>query len=199
MSQSRDLVEQMRVLCLHGINRDAWGRYGAKGNWYYQVAEAGFKYNMPDIAAALGRVQLRKIESNTARRTHIASQYDMAFRELDELELPPRREDSQHCWHLYPLRLRLDCLAIDRSAFIEEMSKQGVQCSVHFIPIPLHPYYQNRFQWAEQVPKAMAEYPRLVSLPLFPSMSEMEIEQVITAVRTVVTLYRRRLVAGTSV
>lgn len=199
LSRSRDLVERMRVLCLHGINKDAWGRYGAKGKWHYQVTEAGFKYNMPDMAAAVGRVQLRKIEENAAKRERIAARYDAGFADLNEVEVPPRREDSEHCWHLYAIRLRLDDLTIDRSAFIEEMADQGVQCSVHFIPIPLHPYYQERFQWAEQVPRAMGEYPRLVSLPLFPSMTDGEVDQVTAAVRETVSRNRVRRVVGVGV
>lgn len=199
LSRSKDLAERMRVLCLHGINKDAWGRYGAKGKWHYQVTEAGFKYNMPDMAAAVGRVQLRKLEKNAAKRAQIAARYDAAFADLDEVEVPPRRLDSEHCWHLYAIRLRLDGLTIDRSAFIEEMANQGVQCSVHFIPIPLHPYYQDRFEWAEQVPRAMGEYPRLVSLPMFPSMTDWEVERVTAAVRESISRNRVRLVVSGSV
>jgi len=196
LSRSGRLVERMRVLCLHGIDKDAWGRYGAKGKWRYQVSEAGFKYNMPDISAAIGRVQLRKIGENSSKRAAIAARYDAAFADLHEVEAPPRREDSEHCWHLYVIRLRLDDLTIDRSAFMEEMADQGVQCSVHFTPIPLHPYYQERFQWAAQVPRAMEEYPRLVSLPLFPSMTEAEVDQVTAAVREIVSRHRIRQVVG---
>jgi dTDP-4-amino-4,6-dideoxygalactose transaminase len=196
LCQNKDLEEKMRVLCLHGVDKDAWARYDAKGKWYYRVTEAGFKYNMPDISAAIGRVQLRKIGENMARRARIAARYDAAFADLSEVEIPPRRGDSEHCWHLYAIRLRLGDLTIDRSAFIEEMTGRGVQCGVHFIPIPLHPYYQERFQWLEHVPMAMEEYPRLVSIPMFPSMTEEEVDRVTAAVRETILKYRPRQVAG---
>jgi dTDP-4-amino-4,6-dideoxygalactose transaminase len=196
LSRSRDLSEKMRVLCLHGIDKDAWGRYGAKGRWHYRVTEAGFKDNMPDMSAAVGRVQLRKIAENSTKRAAIAARYDAAFADLHELEVPPRREDSEHCWHLYAIRLRLDDLTIDRATFIEAMADLGVQCSVHFIPVPMHPYYEERFQWAGQVPLAMEEYPRLVSLPLFPSMTDSEVDQVTAAVRETISKNRVRQVVA---
>ena len=138
-THSADLEARLRTLCLHGISRDAWKRYAEKGNWYYEVVDCGFKYNMSDIMAALGLVQLRKLEAMTQRRVEIARRFNAAFGEMPELELPPDRADVRHCWHLYILRLRLESLALDRARFIEEMHRRGIGCSVHFIPIPLHP------------------------------------------------------------
>lgn len=180
-----ELERRMRTLCLHGIGRDAWNRYAEKGNWYYEVVECGFKYNMSDILAALGLVQLRKIERMTARRIAIARRFRQAFAEMPEIELPPDHRGDRHCWHLYVLRLRLDHLAIDRGRFIEEMRNRGIGCSVHFIPIPLHPYYRTGLELPDPCARALSEYPRLVSLPLYSAMTEEEVDRVIEAVRDV--------------
>jgi dTDP-4-amino-4,6-dideoxygalactose transaminase len=180
-----ELERRMRTLCLHGIGRDAWNRYAEKGNWYYEVVECGFKYNMSDIMAALGLVQLRKIERMTAWRSEIARRFNRAFADMPEFELPPTRPGDRHCWHLYILRLRLDRLAIDRAEFIEEMRRRGIGCSVHFIPIPLHPYYRSILAMPDPCARALAEYPRLVSLPLYSAMTDEEVERVIDAVRDI--------------
>lgn len=177
------LERRMRTLSLHGIGRDAWNRYAEKGNWYYEVVECGFKYNMSDIMAALGSVQLRKLESMTQRRIRIARRYNDAFREMPELELPPDREDTRHCWHLYIVRLRLDRLELGRERFIEEMRQRSIGCSVHFIPIPMHPYYRGALVTRDPCSRALAEYPRLVSLPLYSNMTDGEVERVVRAVR----------------
>jgi dTDP-4-amino-4,6-dideoxygalactose transaminase len=191
-----DLEERMRILCLHGISRDAWNRYTQKGNWYYQVVECGFKYNLTDIMAALGLVQLRKLEAMTARRRAIAARYDEAFGNMPQLEIPPDRAAVRHCRHLYILRLNLDRIGIDRAEFIEEMRGRGIGCSVHFIPIPMHPLYQRAIEMRDPCARALAEYPRLVSLPLYSSMQDEEVERVIDAVRNVVKEYRVEPASG---
>lgn len=196
---SAELAERMRILSLHGMSRDAWNRYGREGSWYYEVVECGFKYNLSDILAAVGLAQLVKLDRMTARRAEIASRYNAAFGEMEELELPPDRADSRHAWHLYPLRLRLERMDLDRARFIEEMRRQGVACSVHFIPIPLHPYYRRVLELRDPCERALREYPRLVSLPLFSRMTDEEIERVIASVRRVVETHRKkRHAAGAS-
>jgi len=185
------LQERMRILCLHGISRDAWRRYSKDGNWRYDVIDGGFKYNMSDIMAAIGIQQLRKLHRMNARRAEIAREYNEAFSELPELELPPTRQDCRHSWHLYILRLNLDGLSIDRAEFFSEMHALGVGCSVHFIPIPLHLYYKNLNldgEWS----RAVAEYPRLLSIPIYSGMTESEVDHVIAAVKTVVEKFRLR-------
>ena len=193
---SSALAERMRVLALHGMSRDAWDRYAERGSWYYEVVECGFKYNLSDILAAIGLVQLRKLDRMNARRAEIVAQYNEAFGKLDEVELPPNRADSKHAWHLYVLRLRLERLAIDRAEFIEQMKVRGVGCSVHFIPIPLHPYYRRTLELRDPCERALAEYPRLVSLPIYSKMTDAEVERVIEAVRGVVEAGRRKAVAA---
>lgn len=190
-TSSSTLAERMRLLALHGITADGWKRYADVGNWYYEVQDCGFKYNLSDVLASIGIRQLKRLEDMTARRTAIASAYNAAFSRLEELELPPVREDSRHCWHLYVLRLNLDSLAIGRDLFIEEMRLRGIGCSVHFIPIPLHPYYSRIRPIRSVCPRALSEYPRLVSLPLYSRMTDADVERVIAAVKDVVTRFRK--------
>ena len=189
---SADLEDRMRSLSLHGISRDAWNRYGEKANWYYEVLQCGFKYNMSDIMAAIGLVQLRKLDRMNARRSYVAARYRLAFREMEEIELPPDRADCRHAWHLYVLRLNLDRLNIHRAQFIEEMRRRGIGCSVHFIPIPLHPYYRRALRMRDACPRALAEYPRLVSLPLYSKMTDEDVERVVSAVREILGRHRKR-------
>jgi dTDP-4-amino-4,6-dideoxygalactose transaminase len=193
-----DLAERMRILCLHGISRDAWNRYAKEGNWYYEVVECGYKYNLSDIMSALGLVQLRKLERMTARRLEIAARYDQVFSAMPELEIPPARPGVRHCRHLYTLRLNLDRLTIDRAAFIEKLRSLGIGCSVHFIPIPMHPYYRRTLELRDPCRRALAEYPRLVSLPLYSGMTDQELELVIRAVREVVSASRRVFIPAAS-
>jgi dTDP-4-amino-4,6-dideoxygalactose transaminase len=183
---SAELEKRMRILCLHGISRDAWNRYSEKGNWYYEVIERGYKYNMSDIQAAIGIHQLRKLDRMNARRAEIARRYNAALAEMPELETPPQRDDCRHAWQLYILRLKLERLTIDRARFFDEMKRRGIGCSVHFIPIPLHPYYRKTLELRDPCTKALAEYPRLLSLPLYSKMTDEDVERVIEAVRDIV-------------
>lgn len=186
------LAERVKMLTLHGINKDAWNRYREDGSWYYEVLECGFKYNLSDLQSALGIHQLRKLDRFTERRTQYAEFYHEAFADLPELELPEISRTGRHCWHLYALRLRLNSLTIDRSRFIAELRKRNIGASVHFIPIQLHPFFKK---WAElpenHCPRALALYPRLVSLPLYPSMTEEEVFYVARAVREITTEFSK--------
>jgi dTDP-4-amino-4,6-dideoxygalactose transaminase len=187
-----EVWERMRILCLHGISKDAWDRYTEKGNWYYEVVECGFKYNLSDIQSAIGIEQLHKLERFLKVRESIAERYNRSFEALPELEVPSGRPGSRHAWHLYPLRLNLDKLAIARSEFIDELRRRGIGASVHFIPIPMHPYFARNPAIARaQCPRALEMYPRLVSLPLYPALEEQEIESVIDSVVSIVRANRR--------
>jgi len=121
-----------------------------------------------------------------ARRAEIAQRYNAAFVEIPEVETPPEREDCRHAWHLYILRLNLDRWTIDRARFINEMKRRGIGCSVHFIPIPLHPYYRKTLESRDPCTTALAEYPRLLSLPLYSKMTDEDVGRVIEAVRDIV-------------
>lgn len=186
------LAARMRLMRLHGIAGDAWKRYGKGGTWRYEVVEAGFKYNPTDMQAALGLVQLAKCSALTAARHRIAAQYSAAFREVAGLESPAVKSDRNSSWHLYILRLNLEQLNIDRDAFIHELKEQGIGTSVHFIPLHLHPHYQNAYGYrAGDFPVAEAQFHRCISLPIYPRMSEENVQQVIEVVTEITNRVRR--------
>jgi dTDP-4-amino-4,6-dideoxygalactose transaminase len=178
------LASRMRQMSLHGLSHDAWGRYSGDGSWDYRIVAAGYKYNMTDLAAALGLHQLTKAETFHQQRDALASSYHEALGDLDTVELPPTPSDRRHAWHLFPIRLQTRVGGIDRNAFIQAMRDRGVSCSVHWRPLHLHPYYGETFGWRpEHLPVAGAVWRRLVSLPLFPGMTPEEQKHVVESVR----------------
>jgi dTDP-4-amino-4,6-dideoxygalactose transaminase len=182
-----ELIDRARNWGLHGMNRDAWKRYGKDGSWLYDVLCPGFKYNLTDIQAALGIHQLRKLPQFHARRQAIVRQYNEVFCKCEELQTPAERSAVEHAWHVYALRLNLDRIAISRDELISEMRQRNIACSVHFIPIHLHRYYREKYGYAaEDFPVAYREYQRLVSLPLSPRMTDEDVDAVIAAVTDVV-------------
>ena len=191
------LEEQMRILCLHGISRDAWNRYSIRGSWSYDVVTCGFKYNLSDIQSAIGIHQLRKQERFREIRRRYAGLYNQAFAGVAELEVPPDDQCCRHSWHLYGLRLNLRQLEISRGQFIEELRKKNICASVHFIPIPLLSFFASYARLAHnQCPNALALYHRLVSLPLYPAMSQQQVLYVAESVKEIVRTARKtKLVA----
>jgi perosamine synthetase len=186
------LAERCRIMSLHGISKDAWKRYTAEGSWYYEVIAPGFKYNMTDIAAALGLAQLRKAERMFRRREQIAARYGEAFSGFAELQVPTVPPYSTHAWHLYMLRLHLERLSIDRAVFVEQMRGRNIGVSVHFIPLHVHPYYRETYGYTpEDFPVAYREYLREISLPIYSTMSDDDVDSVIAAVADVVAANRR--------
>ncbi|HOG46378.1 MAG TPA: DegT/DnrJ/EryC1/StrS family aminotransferase [Anaerolineae bacterium] len=186
------LAERMRLLTLHGMSRDAWKRYTSAGSWYYEVVAAGFKYNMTDIQAALGIHQLRRLDGFVAVRQRYARLYDEALAALPQVETPIVHGDRSHIYHLYPIRLVPERLAIDRARFIEELRALNIGSSVHFIPVHLHPFYRDTFGYKRgDLPVAERIYERIISLPLFPKMVEQDVRDVIAAVADVAHTYRR--------
>jgi perosamine synthetase len=192
LTTSNDKIEErVRIMRLHGIEREAWKRYSSDGSWFYQVQEAGYKYNMTDIAAAIGLVQLGKCDDLSAARHAIAERYTAAFSKIPSLQVPDDHHDRKTPWHLYVLRLHLDRLSIDRDRFISELKSRGIGTSVHFIPLHLHPFYQRRFGYKPgDFPRAEAEYIRALSLPIYPTMTDAEINAVIHAVADVTHTFR---------
>jgi dTDP-4-amino-4,6-dideoxygalactose transaminase len=187
-----DLADRMRLMSLHGLSHDAWGRYAGNGNWDYQIVAPGFKYNLTDLAAAIGIHQLTRAEEMRLQRAALADQYRHALAGLDLVELPPDDPHRLHAWHLFPIRLRLDRLAIDRNEFLSRLKSQGVGCSVHWRPLHLHPYYRDTFGWRlADLPAATSLWPRLLSLPLFPGMTDEEIDHVIGTVRNLCLTWRQ--------
>jgi dTDP-4-amino-4,6-dideoxygalactose transaminase len=188
----RDLIEEARIWSLHGMSRDAWDRYSAKGSWYYEVIRPGFKYNLTDIQAALGLQQLRKLEKFQTRREAIVRRYNDELAQVEALCLPVKRPEVEHAWHLYVVRLNLDQVSITRDQFIEELSSRRIGTSVHFIPVHLHPYYRDKYGFKpEDFPIAFREFQRIVSLPLNPRMSDLDVEDVVEAVREVVNKFKQ--------
>jgi dTDP-4-amino-4,6-dideoxygalactose transaminase len=181
------LASRMRMLSLHGMSRDAWNRYTERGSWYYEVIAQGFKYNLADIQSALGIHQLRKLDSFIETRARYAALYHREFAGVDEIELPPDSPRARHAWHLYVLRLNLEALSIERQEFIEELRRRGIGTSVHFIPIPLHPFFARMSLGADSSRRALALFERIVSLPLYPAMSEDQVRFVARNVREIVT------------
>lgn len=173
------LASRIRRLSLHGMSRDAWNRYSEKGSWYYEVTEPGYKGNMTDIQAAIGLHQLARLQGFIARRREIAGRYDRRLERLSSIELPKALSDRGHVYHLYPIRLKA---GLDRSAFIESLKARRIGASVHFVPLYRHPYYRSLGYRPEQFPVAERIYSGTVSLPLYPGMTDADVEDVIAAV-----------------
>jgi dTDP-4-amino-4,6-dideoxygalactose transaminase len=185
-------AERASLMALHGISRDAWKRYMAQGSWYYEVLQAGYKYNMTDIAASLGLHQLARSEWLRQRRRTIAHRYTEAFSQWPELETPPEPDYVEHAWHLYLLRLRTERLVISRDAFIQALTQANIGTSVHFIPLHLHPFYRDTYHLAtDDFPAALDAYRRTLSLPLYPGMSDEDVEDVISAVEQIIEAHQK--------
>lgn len=189
---SPEWADRCRIMSLHGISRDAWKRYTAEGSWYYEILAPGFKYNLTDVAAAMGLAQLRKATRMWERRTAIAARYTAAFAAWPEVAVPCDPPHMQHAWHLYTLRLNLECLRIDRAQFIEALRAANIGVSVHFIPLHIHPYYRELYGYRpEDFPVAYREYQRVISLPIYSRMSDQDVQDVIDAVANVIEGNRR--------
>ena len=191
-TDSDDYAARMRIMRLHGIAGDAWKRYGKNGSWYYEVMEAGYKYNPTDLQAVLGLVQLAKCDDLNHARHSVAKRYTSAFKDISMLEPPSVKSDRATSWHLYILRLRLEQLRIDRNSFINELKQRGIGSSVHFIPLHLHPYYQRAYGYRRgDFPVAEAQFERCLSLPIYPTMSDADVEYVIDTVTKISTAEKR--------
>ncbi|BEV72264.1 MULTISPECIES: DegT/DnrJ/EryC1/StrS aminotransferase family protein [unclassified Paludibacterium] len=186
VSKHPELIKRCKVMRLHGISRDAFDRYTSKAPaWFYEVIEPGFKYNMPDISAAIGIHQLKKLRRFHLARMDMAERYDIELAELP-LILPakPLAGDA-HAWHLYPVRLKPEA-GIERGEFIQRMADLGIGCSVHFIPLHLHPVWRDSYQLTPaQFPNAQKAYEGEVSLPLYTRMTDEDQTRVIAAIRQI--------------
>jgi perosamine synthetase len=184
ITEDEDLARRMRMMSLHGLSQDAWDRYSGGRSWDYRIVAPGFKYNLTDVAAALGLRQLERAEAMRLEREAIALRFLRELADVDEIELPPDGPDRIHSWHLFPIRLRLDRLGVDRNAFLDALKDAGVGCSVHWRPLHLHPYYEETFGWRPgDLPAATEVWERLVSLPIFPGMTREEVGHVVETVK----------------
>jgi len=180
ITNNDEWAERMRILRLHGISKDAWKRYSAEGDWYYEIVEMGYKYNMTDVQAALGLAQLEKLEWMCEQRKSIAEKYIEAFKDIPEINLIELKEERTNSWHLFPILLKLEALKIDRKLFIEMLKERGIGTSVHFIPLYRHPFYKKNFSFdAKDFPNSEWFFEREISLPIYPSMSEQDRDYVI--------------------
>ncbi len=187
-----DIAERARILPSHGMSRNAWNRYAKGGSWKYDIVEPGFKYNMFDLQAALGLRQLDRLEDMQARRLEIARRFQEAFTKVDALDMPEVPEYTTHCWHLYVLRIRPELLTIDRDQFIVELNQRNVGTSVHFIPVHFMTAYRERFGYQEgDFPQTEKHFQRIISLPLYPSMTDEEVQYVIDAVMDMIETYHK--------
>lgn len=187
-----NFMDEARLWALHGMSRDAWKRYGQGGSWFYEVVRPGFKCNMTDVQAAIGLHQLRKLDRFQERREAVVDRYQQLLGGIDELQLPRADAGGRSAWHLFPIRLRLDRLDIDRAEFIDELAARNIGASVHFIPLHLHPYYRDRYGFQpEQFPIAWAEYQRLLTIPLNLRLSDEDVDDVAAAVVDIVEHHRR--------
>jgi dTDP-4-amino-4,6-dideoxygalactose transaminase len=218
-TDNAEYAERCRIMALHGISKDAWKRYTAQGSWYYDIIAPGYKYNLTDIAAGMGLAQLRKAEGMRQRRREIAQRYSDAFSATPELQTPPCRShegacgyaaaqraggvlpagaepplcrnNCDHGWHLYMLRLNLDKLDIDRAQFADALKARNIGISVHFIPLHLHPYYRETYGYQPtDFPVAYEQFMREISLPIYSKMTDQDAQDVIDAVLEIVQQHR---------
>jgi dTDP-4-amino-4,6-dideoxygalactose transaminase len=197
VTDDENLAAHLRQMSLHGLSRDAWNRYSVGGTWDYQILAPGYKYNLTDVASAIGIHQLHRAEEMRRCREALAEAYMHGLSDLQELEMPAHSPDRIHSWHLFPVRLHLDRLSIDRNSFIRALNERGVGTSVHWRPLHLHPYYREQWGWsAESLPVATREWQRLVSLPLFPDMRDEEQAHVVSVVRGLCRNHRSNVGSG---
>ncbi len=184
VTRNAALAGRARIMRLHGINRDAFDRFTAKvPSWYYEVVAPGFKYNLTDIAAALGIHQLKRAQAFHVQRRRLVAAYDEALAGLPVVLPPKAAAGSQHAWHLYVLRLGDDA-GIERDPFVERLFEAGIGCSVHYVPLHLHPYWRDRYALRPgQFPHSQHAYERMVSLPLHTRMEVEDVQRVVTAAR----------------
>lgn len=191
-TQNEEWADYMRMMSLHGMSRNAWSRYGANGSWSYEISHAGHKYNLTDLAGSLGIEQLKKCHQFFKTRERFAHMYNEGFKDLPELICPFVENNVQPSWHLYVIQLNLDQLRIGRNEFIETLKLYNIGTSVHFMPLHLHPYYQYTYGYqADDFPTAHACFERILSLPIYPEMTEGDIDYVIEVIHEIIRSYRR--------
>lgn len=187
-----DIAKRALVMRLHGIDKDPWNRYSFEGDWYYEVIAPGYKYNITDIQSSLGLHQLKKADTMRLMRLSIAERYTNAFSAHHELILPYNSPENESAHHLYSLRVDESKLTISRAEFIKLLKEQGVLTSVHFIPLYRHPYYRDTFNLdAADFPASEKVFSQIISLPIWPGMTEEQVDKVINSVISILTANRK--------
>ena len=186
VSRNPEIIKRCKTMRLHGINRDVFDRFTSKApSWYYEVVAPGFKYNLTDLASAMGIHQLKKAELFRAKRQAIVDQYNAAFENLPVVLPQGAAANGLHSWHLYILRLSDQC-PLTRDQFVEALYAQGIGCSVHYIPLHLQPYWREMYKLkTDNFPVSQKAYERMVSIPLYSKMTQSEIDRVIHAVQSI--------------
>ena len=186
------LADRVRVMRLHGMNRDAWKRYRADGNWRYEIIAAGYKCNLTDLQASLGLVQLARCDEMWQSRARIAQKYMQALVSMKAYDTLPVSPDVQHSWHLFVILVDPTKLRIHRDQIIDELRERGIGTAVHFIPLHLHRYYQETWGYrAGEFPVAEEYFDRCISLPIYPDMTDEDVSQVVDALDEIATKFRR--------
>jgi len=186
-----DLADKMRILSLHGISKDAWKRYSSEGSWYYEILYSGYKYNMNDLQASIGIHQLKKLDQMQKRREEIVAKYNKSFNGISQITTPTAKSYTTHAWHLYPIQINEDLLSIGRNEFIESLKAENIGTSVHFIPLHIHPYYKEKYDFkSSDFPNAFSLYKNEISLPIYPKMEDKDVEDVIFAVKKIIDYYK---------
>jgi len=182
-TSQQDLADKVQLLSFHGMDGNAWQRYGDKGRWYYEVVAMGYKSHLGDPAAALGLVQLSRSDAFMARRTEVARRFNEAFADLPGVRLPGEADWATHAWHLYVLRLDPDVVDGGRDGLIEDLTANRIGSSVHFIPLHHHPAFKEEGRrYADRLPETEKYFREAVSLPLFPAMTDADVDDVIEVV-----------------
>jgi dTDP-4-amino-4,6-dideoxygalactose transaminase len=185
-------AERIRLMSLHGMNRDAWKRYMQGGAWSYEIVAPGFKYNLTDVAAAIGLPQLAHCDEFHQRRLEIVRSYQRGFAGVRGISTPDVADPGSHAWHLYVIQVQPAQLSITRDAFIEALSARNIGVSVHFIPLHVQPYYRDTYGYSQDdFPRAFEAFQRIISLPLYARMSDADVQDVIDAVCDVAEQHQR--------
>lgn len=191
-TNDQEIAERCAIMRLHGINRDAWKRYSESGSWYYEVVAPGYKYNFTDLQASLGLPQLKKVDAMWTWRKKIADRYLEGLKDLQLITLPTVKNDRESSWHLFPVRLNLEMLTKNRAQIIDELKKHNIGVGVHFMPVHQHLYYSETFKLDDKnFPIASASFPRLMSLPIYPGMTDESVEKVINTLIDILNNFRR--------
>jgi len=185
------LEKELRRLSYHGMSRDSWERYSDRGSWYYEVEVPGYKCNLNDILASLGVSQLGKFDEIERRRNEIAAKYKELLASSPYFELPRVRDGNVHTWHLFVVRLNLDTIKVDRDAFVRALAAENIGCSVHFIPIHMHPFFGPYGKESDRFPVCDEYFTRCISLPIYPDMREGDVRQVVDALDKLASYYAK--------
>lgn len=194
-TNSLEYTRRLRLFRNHGIDQEARHRLGQEiGGWYYEMTELGYNYRLSDIGCALGLSQLQKLPENVIRRREIASQYAEALRDLDGVVLPTEEPFVKCSWHLYPIRLRLDRFSVGRKDIFQALRAENIEVNVHYIPVHLQPFYKQRFGYrGGEYPVAESAYEGLITLPLFHSMTQRDVADVVAATKKVIRHFEDRM------